>query len=155
MASLMLLTWMKVYVDDIANLRGADFFYHIIEAELVARNAPNRETIRKNPSYVAKVVATRYVPVSREHELDYPSMLLRLHNSYMLASAWKIVAATLRGFAMIGIRDENIKNKLQNDSILREQYLVLYDVVNTLVDLSQRRFSVLATTARRSDFFSI
>jgi hypothetical protein len=56
----------QVYVDDIAHLREADFFYHLIEAELVSRNHPSRENIRKNPSYVAKVVATRYVSFIRE-----------------------------------------------------------------------------------------
>ena len=52
----------EVYVDDIDNLREADFFNDLIEAELVARNAPDRANIQRNPSYVAKVVATRYVP---------------------------------------------------------------------------------------------
>lgn len=146
---------MKVYVDDIANLREAEFFHHIIEAELVARKATNRENIRKNPSYVAKVVATRYVPFSRIYALGYPSMFFRLHNSYMLASAWKIVSETLDSFAVNGVRDENIKNKLKNDPILREQYLVVCNIVNTLVELSQNKFSVFATTARRSIFFSV
>jgi hypothetical protein len=149
------LTSTKVYVDDISELREADFFYHIIEAELAARNAPNRANIRRNPSYVAKVVATRYVPFSREHVLDYPCMFFRLHNSYMLASAWKIVSETLNSFAVNGVRDENIKSKLTSDPTLREQYLVLRNIVNTLVELSQNRFSVLATTTRRSIFFSL
>jgi len=52
-----------VYVDDIANLRDPELFHHIIEAELQARNPPARENVRKNPSYVAKVVSTRYVPL--------------------------------------------------------------------------------------------
>lgn len=144
----------EVYVDDIDNLREADFFYDFIEAELLARNAPDRANIQRNPSYVAKVVATRYVPFSGEHVLDYPSMPFRLHNSYMLASAWKIVSETLDSFAVNGVRDENIKSKLKSEPILREQYLALCNIVNTLVELSQNRFSVLATTARRSISFS-
>ena len=72
----------------------------------------------------------------------------------MLASAWKIVSETLDSFAVNGVRDENIKGKLKSEPILREQYLVLCNIVNTLVELSQNRFSVLATTARRSISFS-
>jgi hypothetical protein len=73
----------------------------------------------------------------------------------MLGSAWKMVSETLNSFAMGGIRDENIKDKLKSDPHLREQYLVLCDIVNTLIELSQNRFSVLATTARRSISFSV
>ena len=76
----------------------------------------------------------------------------RLHNSFMLASAWKIVSETLNGFAVNGVRDENIKSKLKSDSTLRERYLLLGDMVKTLVELGQKRFSVLATTARISSF---
>ncbi|KAF9529234.1 hypothetical protein CPB83DRAFT_852909 [Crepidotus variabilis] len=118
-----------VYVDDIANLRDADLFFRIIEAELAARNPPDRGNIRRQPTYVAKVVATR------------------LHNSYMLASAWKIVSQTLNNFATSGVTDQNIKAKLKNDTKIRDNYLVLWDMVNKLVSMSQDQFSVLATTA--------
>jgi hypothetical protein len=71
----------------------------------------------------------------------------------MLASGWRIVSETLNNLTMNGVRDENIKSKLEKNPILRDQYLVLCDMVNTLVELSQNRFSVLATTARR--FYSL
>lgn len=71
----------------------------------------------------------------------------------MLASGWRIVSETLNNLTMNGVRDENIKRKLEKNPILRDQYLVLCDMVNTLVELSQNRFSVLATTARR--FYSL
>lgn len=79
--------------------------------------------------------------------------IVRLHNSYTLASAWKIVSETLNSFAVNGVRDKNIKSKLKSDSTLRERYLLLGDMVKTLVELGQKRFSVLATTTRRSCFF--
>jgi hypothetical protein len=66
----------------------------------------------------------------------------------MLASAWNIVSDTLNGFAIDGLTDKNIKSKLRDDTDIRQRYLVLYDMVNNLVNMSQVKFSVLATTAR-------
>ena len=66
----------------------------------------------------------------------------------MLASAWNIVSDTLNGFAIDSLTDKNIKAKLKDDKDMRERYLVLYDMVNILVNMCQVRFSVLATTAR-------
>lgn len=48
------------YVDDIAKLRDPDLFRYAVESELVARTEPARKDARRNPSHVAKVVATRY-----------------------------------------------------------------------------------------------
>ncbi|KAF8973070.1 hypothetical protein BDZ97DRAFT_1779193 [Flammula alnicola] len=117
------------YVDDIANLREPDTFRYLIEAELQARTEPTRTDPRRNPSHVAKLVATR------------------IHNSYMLASAWKIVSDTMNGLVIDGLTDKNVKLKLKNNPDMRDRYLVLYDLVNVLVEMSQDRFSVLATTA--------
>jgi len=66
----------------------------------------------------------------------------------MLASAWNIVSDTLNEFAIDGLTDKNIKTKLKNDKDMRERYLVLYDMVNIIVNMCQVKFSVLATTAR-------
>lgn len=66
----------------------------------------------------------------------------------MLASAWNIVSDTLNGFAIDGLTDRNIKSKLRDDNDIRQRYLVLYDMVNILVNMCQVKFSVLATTAR-------
>ncbi|KIM45307.1 hypothetical protein M413DRAFT_441989 [Hebeloma cylindrosporum] len=117
----------ELYVDDIANLRDPEFFRHLIEAELLARAQPGKDAPRR-PSHVAKVVATR------------------IHNSYMLASAWKIVSDSLNALAVDGVSDRNIKMKLKSNPDIRERYLVLYDTVNVLVKMSQDRVSVLATT---------
>ncbi len=72
----------------------------------------------------------------------------------MLASAWKLASETLNKFATSGVTDVNIKTKLKVDAGLRNQYLALWDIVNTLVDLSQNRFSILATTTRAQSFIS-
>lgn len=66
----------------------------------------------------------------------------------MLASAWNIVSDTLNGFAIDGLTDSNIKKKLRDDTDIRRRYLVLYDMVNILVNMCQDKFSVLATAAR-------
>ena len=66
----------------------------------------------------------------------------------MLASAWNIVSVTLNGFAIDGLTDRNIKMKLRDDKDIRQRYLVLYDMVNILVNMCQDKFSVLATAAR-------
>jgi hypothetical protein len=74
----------------------------------------------------------------------------------MLASAWKIVSDSLNALAVDGVLDGNVKMKLKNNPDIRERYLVLYDMVNVLVKMSQDRFSVLATTTRafHSSLFS-
>ena len=66
----------------------------------------------------------------------------------MLASAWNIVSVTLNGFAIDGLTDRNIKTTLRDDKDIRQRYLVLYDMVNILVNMCQDKFSVLATAAR-------
>ena len=52
---------MIAYVDDIVNLQDPELFRHLIESELEDRKKPGRTDIRKNPSYVAKVVGTRWI----------------------------------------------------------------------------------------------
>lgn len=66
----------------------------------------------------------------------------------MLASAWKLVSDSLNELAIDGLTDKNIKSKLKTDPDMRARYLVIYDMVNDLVTMSQNRFSVLATTTR-------
>jgi hypothetical protein len=42
-----------------------------------------------------------------------------------------------------------LKVSLRKDPKLRSKYLVLYDLVNNIVDVNQRKFALLATTARK------
>ncbi|KAF8904426.1 hypothetical protein CPB84DRAFT_1727744 [Gymnopilus junonius] len=116
------------YIDDIANLRDPELFRYSIETELKARADPTRTDPRRNPSYIAKAVATK------------------VHNAYMLASAWRLVSDSLNELAIDGLTDKNVKAKLKNDPDIRARYLVVYDMVNDLITMSQNRFSVLATT---------
>jgi hypothetical protein len=64
----------------------------------------------------------------------------------MLASAWKIIYESLLELQAVGLEDRTAKTQLKNSANLRSQYLVLYDMVNYLVDTNQVKFSVLATT---------
>ena len=75
----------------------------------------------------------------------------RIHNAYLLASAWKIVADNLFDLQLTGVSDDTVVYKLRDEEF-RSQYLVLYDMVNMLVNLCQHKFSVLAATSRMFHF---
>ncbi|KAF8650432.1 hypothetical protein AX16_005235 [Volvariella volvacea WC 439] len=120
----------EAFIDDIANLKDPDLFQHEILAEVKAR-VPNEQTeiaVLQDPTAVASILATR------------------IHNTYMLASAWKIIFDCLAKFARKGVNDQNIKTKLKTDPQFRSRYLALYDMVNVMVDIGQSKVSVLATT---------
>lgn len=76
---------------------------------------------------------------------------LRIHNSFLLASAWNIVSRFLDGLAVDGLTDNNVKMKLKTNTDMRDRYLVIYDMVERLVSMSQSRFAVLATSTRTSN----
>lgn len=120
----------SAFLDDITNLRDPELFQYLIHAELNARTQrdPKKSDPSRNPSYVASTVSTK------------------IHNAYLLASAWKIVSETLHELAQEGLTDQTIKMQLRRNENLRARYLVLYDMVNLLVNLSQAKFSLLATT---------
>ncbi|KAL1744793.1 hypothetical protein HDZ31DRAFT_63775 [Schizophyllum fasciatum] len=121
----------SAFLDDIANLQDPDLFYDIIQQELDARTPKDANgkpsAMLRNPTYVAQVVATR------------------IHNAYLLASAWKIAADTLALLAQEGLDDRSVKNQLKSNEKMRSRYLVLFDMVGHLVDMSQAKFAVLAT----------
>ena len=85
--------------------------------------------------------------------IDQYRALSRIHNTYMLASAWKLVSETLYDLAELGVTDGTIKSQIRNNGVNRARYLVLYDLVNILVSMGQARFSVLAMTTRKSQNF--
>jgi len=120
----------SAFLDDITNLRDPDLFQYIVQAELNARTQsdPKKSDPLRNPSYVASAIANK------------------IHNTYLLASAWKLVSDTLHELAQQGLTDKTIKMQLRNNVNLRARYLVLYDLVTVLVNLSQVKFSLLATT---------
>lgn len=73
----------------------------------------------------------------------------------MVASAWKLILDSLGELRIDGLGDRTASTHLRHDSYLRSRYLVLYDMVGKLVEISQSKFSVLATTTRKSPFPSI
>ncbi|KAH0827858.1 hypothetical protein J3R83DRAFT_3485 [Lanmaoa asiatica] len=126
-------------LDDIADLKDPDSFYRKIVAELVARSPhgtqDSQQSVR-NPSHVASIISTR------------------IHNAYMVASAWKLVINTLRDLQNSSLSDATVRAQLQSDDNLRSRYLVLCDIVGVLVDLGQAHFSILAmTTPHYSHYF--
>lgn len=74
--------------------------------------------------------------------------LCRIHNTYMVASAWKVVLDSLRTLEKSGLNDATAHIQLQKDQGLLSRYLIVCDLVSNLVDLGQKKFSVLATTTR-------
>lgn len=119
----------NAYLDEILSLRDPQLFMELIQAELIARIPTNDATPEplKNPSSLASVVATR------------------VHNTYMLASAWKIVFEMLYELVELDLTDGNIKSQLKASADIRNRYLVLYDLVDILVNVTHAKFSVLAT----------
>ncbi|KAJ6500171.1 hypothetical protein C8R47DRAFT_1211730 [Mycena vitilis] len=118
------------FLDDIANLQDPNMFMALMEAEWAARK-PTKDSKNepiKSASAMARVVSTK------------------IHNTYMLASAWKIVSDTLHDLEDEGLDDSAVKMQLKNDAAIRSKYLFLFHFVNTLVKMTQERFSVLATT---------
>jgi len=67
----------------------------------------------------------------------------------MLAAAWKMVAEALKELDGYGTPDSQIRRKLSLDAEFRERYLVLYDIVNVLVEAGHAHFQVLVTTTSK------
>ncbi|KAF6743562.1 hypothetical protein DFP72DRAFT_1052873, partial [Ephemerocybe angulata] len=117
-------------LDQITQLRDPQLFQHMIQDEITARSPISGPGFQNDPASVASLVGTR------------------IHNTYMIASAWKIINDNLKGVAGEGITDTNVKTKLKADVALRKRYLVLYDMVGKLVDIFHKRVSALAPTSR-------
>ncbi|KAG0698134.1 hypothetical protein DFH29DRAFT_991187 [Suillus ampliporus] len=122
----------NAYLDDITNLQDPETFHRKITEELNARTpygtTKNGREVRSDPSYVASIIG------------------IRIHNTYMVASAWKIVLDSLRALEKSGLSDATAHIQLQKDQGLLSRYLIVCDLVSNLVDLGQKKFSVLATT---------
>ena len=89
-------------------------------------------------------------PVDRNvHGTDatWRNVSCRVHNTYLFASAWRLVGLILTENVEVG-QDKQIRERLKTESDFRSQYLVLYDLINILVDICQQKFAQLATTAR-------
>ncbi|KAK7685171.1 hypothetical protein QCA50_011534 [Cerrena zonata] len=115
-------------MDDINDLQDPDLFLEIARSEIEARKHA-KEDPYKNPTKVAETIAAM------------------IHNSYILASGWKIVYQYLRQIRRAGVEDSSIQAQMKDNEELRTKYLVMYDVVNILTTLSQSRLSLLATSS--------
>ena len=62
----------------------------------------------------------------------------------MLASAWKIVRDHLELLEQQGVVNSQIRSQLASNPNLRKKYLVVCDILATLIDVLQARFSLLA-----------
>ncbi|KAI9450353.1 hypothetical protein F5148DRAFT_987108 [Russula earlei] len=124
----------SAHVDSIKWLKDPDLFHHEISKE-VYLNVPlsSGNTTPQDPlndwDNVINVLGTR------------------VHNSYMVASAWKIVRGRLEVLQREGIVNSQIRSQLTKDPHLRKEYLAVCDVLGALIDALQARFSFLAATA--------
>ncbi|KDQ57640.1 hypothetical protein JAAARDRAFT_35330 [Jaapia argillacea MUCL 33604] len=120
------------HMEDITSLQDPDFFAEKIKREVQERTRPEPGKKRQDPllnaSKVASIVATR------------------VHNSYMLASAWKIVRDTLHELDDEGLRQDRVRVDVRRNERLRSLYLVMYDMVNIIVETYHANFRVLVTT---------
>ncbi|KIY74321.1 hypothetical protein CYLTODRAFT_484641 [Cylindrobasidium torrendii FP15055 ss-10] len=123
------------YLDDIHNLHDPDFFQGKIDEELKARvvrevkdDEGRRDDAIRDPAFIASTIAAR------------------VHNAYLLASAWKIVADNVCEMQEDAVVNENIKERLEQKSF-RARYLCLRDVLKIIVDLTQLKVATFATTS--------
>ncbi|KAF7321790.1 hypothetical protein MKEN_00700800 [Mycena kentingensis (nom. inval.)] len=134
------------FLDDVAHLQDPVLFVPIIEAEWNSRiptKDPKAQEPLKSATAVAKTVATR------------------VHNVYMLAAAWKIVADAYHDMEAMGLPADAdtkaVKEILLSDAEIRNKYIGIYHFMDqTLLKFLIERFSVLATTAPHfSRYFKI
>ncbi|TDL26198.1 hypothetical protein BD410DRAFT_895610 [Rickenella mellea] len=132
---------MDVYLDDISHLHDIEFCYGVMQEELKANMPPadpNDPDPMNNPTWIAKHFAAR------------------VHNTYMLASAWKMV---LNGLLEVQERcpnDKNIRSRLTLDDYTRDVYLEVYKMMETIVMIGQHRLRLLAqNTPHYAPFFRV
>lgn len=78
--------------------------------------------------------------------IDCLPLITRIHNVYLIASAWRLIQETLLKFQREGLNNSTIRTELKLKPQLRSQFLVLYDTVNVLSHMYQARFALIATT---------
>ncbi|KAF8502264.1 hypothetical protein F5888DRAFT_1800741 [Russula emetica] len=125
----------SAHIDSIKWLKDSDLFYDELSKEVRSNLFQSSESTHqdqdplKDRNTVLNVLGTR------------------IHNSYMLASAWKIVRDRLELLEQKGIDNSKVRSQLANKPNLRQEYFAVCDVLHALIDALQARFSVLAATA--------
>ena len=135
-------------------LHDGELFSAKIEEEISSRkktSAAKADGVSwmNQASEVARAVSDRYIIailVVWITRLTQP-FESRIHNSYLMASAWHLVYSSLLQLKSAGISDSTVVSQLKNNTELRSLYLVLVDLVDNTVDLSRDRFALLTTTA--------
>ncbi|KAJ8696378.1 hypothetical protein PTI98_006252 [Pleurotus ostreatus] len=116
----------NAYLDDIRSLHNPELFYSLMHAEITARTPPS--SVSPKPSTASLVIS-------------------RIHNSYLLASAWRLILYSLIDLGEMGLADatsSGVKVLLKSDARIRERFLVLYDLVQVLVGITQKQFATIA-----------
>ncbi|TFY80469.1 hypothetical protein EWM64_g3543 [Hericium alpestre] len=121
------------YVDDIIDLKDRNYFNAEVHNELIARYSRHAEDLMNDKNTVTAAIGAR------------------IHNTYMLASMWRMIKNGLSNLDSEGLSSSKIRQQLQQNEGMRIEYMMLYDAVNTLVDVAHDKFSSLATSA---DHFS-
>ncbi|KAH8107794.1 hypothetical protein BXZ70DRAFT_997460 [Cristinia sonorae] len=116
-------------LDECEAFQDPEIFYDKMKMEINARKTPaSKADPFKNATYVAGIIGSK------------------IHNTYMFASAWRLIAETLEDLQQEGLEDQTVRTQLQKSASMRVKYLVLYDVVNTLAGAYQSRLAQLAMT---------
>ncbi|KAI0051869.1 hypothetical protein FA95DRAFT_1602357 [Auriscalpium vulgare] len=127
----------NLYLDGVVELQDHETFYTAFKTEIHSRFPPAPTKDQLDPL--------------RKRDVVFAALGTRIHNLHMLASAWRIIRDHLDYLDQLGIVDARVQSQLREDSALRTDYLVLYDMVNVLTDALQANFSLLAT---KSDYHS-
>ncbi|KAL4249180.1 hypothetical protein AB1N83_014258, partial [Pleurotus pulmonarius] len=120
----------NAYLDDIRSLHNPELFYSLMHAEITARSPSGS---------VSSKLSTASLVISR------------IHNSYLLASAWRLILYSLIDLGEMGLADatsSGVKVLLKSNTRIRERFLVLYDLVQVLVGITQKQFATIAAVTR-------
>lgn len=121
-----------------------------LEAMVSASENRKRANPVKNPEWVAQHFVTMYATTFFRSALS----LLKndpysIHNSYMLASGWKIVTELIKVMESTGLHDSHVREQLRQSEKIRRYYLLTVDLVKRLVQLSQHYLRIIASKTRK------
>ncbi|KAK7685170.1 hypothetical protein QCA50_011533 [Cerrena zonata] len=119
-----------LYVSQICEVKEPEYFLVKVREEIkTRRNLGNEDDYRTNCSQ---------------------NIAAMIHNSYLLASGWKIVSHELNALRnIVGDHFVPIDTQLAEDDSkeLRTRYLILCDIVNVLTLVTQNKLALLATSS--------
>ncbi|VDC01651.1 unnamed protein product [Peniophora sp. CBMAI 1063] len=125
----------NMYLDDVLDLKTPERFYTSMVREMKSRLPESKQ----DPNML------------QDHDKITDALASKIHNSFMLASIWRIIRDRTEYLDNVGLHDDNVRMQLLKNEELRIDYLVLYNIVSRLTDALQVRF---AQAASRSAHFS-